>query len=141
MRHSISSIMTYPGHAQLTLFFYLQQVPRLYKLKFIPHTSTCLIFLFPLFFITIIRELDNSGNLVKPLTRDERIASWNYFQRNSRCHDRIIDYRLMELVMFCNYNSSLKSDSDSGCDSDSSFCYVFPRNRKIMATFDLRLRT
>lgn len=89
--------------------------------------------------MAIIRYLDEDGNMVESLTRDERIALWNYCYMNVRCLDRTVDCRLMELGMFESYKSSLNSDSDinDGSDKDYSFSFIFPESKKIMATCNI----
>lgn len=66
----------------------LAQVHTLHKYNF--NTPS-----FPIFFRVIIRDLDDDGNLVEPLTLDERIAHWNYCYRNARYPDGIFKRRLM----------------------------------------------
>lgn len=74
----------------------------------------------------IIRDLDENGNLIETSTHQERLALWNYYYRNSKCPDRMIDYKLVELCMFGNSKSSISFDTNNiGSRDNNSFFLVF----------------
>lgn len=63
----------------------------------------------------IIRDLDESDNLVEPPTRDKPITLWNHCYKNANHPDGTNDYKIMELGMF----GSCESLNNSNCDNTS----------------------
>lgn len=83
-------------------------------------------------------DLDEDRNLVKSSTHGEHITLWNYCYINARRPNKAVDYKLVDIYIFGNYESFLNFDSGigGGSDSESSFPYVFLRIKKITTTFD-----
>lgn len=69
----------------------------------------------------IIRDLDESDNLVEPLTRDKRITFWNHCYKNAKHPDGTNAYKIMELDMFgsCEILNSSNCDNTSCSDIES----------------------
>lgn len=80
--------------------------------------------------------------MVEPSTLNECISLWNYCYMSVRHLDRTFGCRLVELGMFGVCESSLNSMSDKSgwSENDSSFYYVFLRDRKITASSDRKCK-
>ena len=62
--------------------------------------------------MTIIRDLDESDNIVQPLTSRGHKEMWRDCMKSNRWPNMTIDYKLLEIGIFGSYESSFDSSSD-----------------------------
>lgn len=82
--------------------------------------------------MTIIRDLDESGNVTEPSTGKNLMNMWEYCMQNSRCGDGTLDYKLFETRMFGSYKSTSDSHSYSDIDHDSFLPYAFSGTSRLL---------
>lgn len=86
-----------------------------------------LYFLHLFFFITIIRDLDESGKVVKPSSGREWTNLYLYYMKNAKKDDGSVNYRLLEMGMFGSY----KNTFDSNRNNDSLFLFFTRKSQTV----------